>query len=498
MSNLDRFIIWERPSVPNFVYIAAEAVVKPHQKQFGVPWGRTYCFFSDAMIRVLWHKDEFVKNGVIVTKKFLSKEYFNKKIKIYERLTRNLFFWFFEVEKSDLISLSDQKFLKLVEDYNKSFLNWWGFAQVAEMISLGAESLLKQVRDISQEQMSLLTTPTRKSYTIQEEESVFKITQTVISNRALRKIFIHSTSQIIHALTVNYPKIYQQLKRHQLKYFWTMNSYLETRYLDLNYFIERIREALQGGITTKDIGRIIENNKERLKEFKASKARIIKDLKLSPQEKRLVWLVDYFAYFQDLRKADSLLAHHYIGLFIEEMARRSGWNEEMIKFLIPREYANVLSKKLLLSKVKQRLKHFSLVFTLRGLEILSGNPSFKREQNIVGDKVKKEVTEFEGMRAMGGKLVGRVRKILHPNEIVEMKREEILVTTMTSPDFVVAMKKAKAIITDEGGITCHAAVISRELGIPCVIGTKIATRVLKTGDQVEVNANHGIIKILRE
>jgi pyruvate,water dikinase len=58
------------------------------------------------------------------------------------------------------------------------------------------------------------------------------------------------------------------------------------------------------------------------------------------------------------------------------------------------------------------------------------------------------------------------------------------------------MKKAGAIVTDEGGLTCHAAIVSRELRVPCVIGTKIATKVLKDGDLVEVDADRGIVKIL--
>jgi len=59
------------------------------------------------------------------------------------------------------------------------------------------------------------------------------------------------------------------------------------------------------------------------------------------------------------------------------------------------------------------------------------------------------------------------------------------------------MKEAGAIITDEGGITCHAAIVSRELGIPCIIGTKIATKVLKDGDIVEVDAGKGVVKIIK-
>ena len=79
----------------------------------------------------------------------------------------------------------------------------------------------------------------------------------------------------------------------------------------------------------------------------------------------------------------------------------------------------------------------------------------------------------------------------------KMDKGDVLVSPMTSPDFVLAMKKASAVITDAGGITCHAAIVSRELKIPCIVGTKIATKVLKDGDLVEVNANKGIVKIIK-
>lgn len=78
-----------------------------------------------------------------------------------------------------------------------------------------------------------------------------------------------------------------------------------------------------------------------------------------------------------------------------------------------------------------------------------------------------------------------------PNEIERVKKGDILVTEMTTPDFVPAMKKAAAIITDKGGRTCHAAIVSRELGIPCIVGAKDATSVLKTGQEVTVNASEG-------
>ncbi len=80
----------------------------------------------------------------------------------------------------------------------------------------------------------------------------------------------------------------------------------------------------------------------------------------------------------------------------------------------------------------------------------------------------------------------------------QMKEGDILVAGQTRPFFMPAIRKAGAIVTDEGGITSHAAIVARELKKPCVIGTRIATEVLKDGDLVEVDADNGVVKILKK
>src|ERR1035437_3426949 len=95
-----------------------------------------------------------------------------------------------------------------------------------------------------------------------------------------------------------------------------------------------------------------------------------------------------------------------------------------------------------------------------------------------------------------GKVTGRVHIILKRNQFDEFIDGEVLVTGMTRPEFVPLMKKSIAIITDEGGITSHAAIVSRELKKPCIIGTKIATQVLKDGDIVEVDADNVVVRKL--
>ena len=78
-----------------------------------------------------------------------------------------------------------------------------------------------------------------------------------------------------------------------------------------------------------------------------------------------------------------------------------------------------------------------------------------------------------------------------------MPKGAVVVSGMTNPQLVPYLKKASAIITDEGGLTCHAAIAARELGIPAVVGTQNATQVLKDGDLVEVDANKGVVRILK-
>ncbi|HEX3012450.1 MAG TPA: phosphoenolpyruvate synthase [Syntrophomonadaceae bacterium] len=114
--------------------------------------------------------------------------------------------------------------------------------------------------------------------------------------------------------------------------------------------------------------------------------------------------------------------------------------------------------------------------------------------NVQMNAVKKEDLEVlvKGMPASPGVAFGKVN-IIHDNDISGVKEGDILVTSMTNPDMVPVMSKARAIVTDEGGRTCHAAIVSRELGVPCIVGCHNATEVLKKGQEITVDATRGIV-----
>jgi pyruvate,water dikinase len=98
---------------------------------------------------------------------------------------------------------------------------------------------------------------------------------------------------------------------------------------------------------------------------------------------------------------------------------------------------------------------------------------------------------LSGLGASPGRASGRVRILTSPDEGATLEAGEILVAAMTTPDWVPTLRRAAALVTDGGGMTCHAAIVSRELRIPCIVGTREATRVLRTGEVVTIDGRTG-------
>ena len=110
------------------------------------------------------------------------------------------------------------------------------------------------------------------------------------------------------------------------------------------------------------------------------------------------------------------------------------------------------------------------------------------------DEVKMEAEPIiKGLGVSPGTATGTVRIIRKMEDLVKIQKGDILVTEMTSPDMVVSMSKSSAIITDSGGQTCHAAIVSREMGIPAIVGAQTATKTLQEGQVVTVDAYHGLV-----
>jgi len=185
-------------------------------------------------------------------------------------------------------------------------------------------------------------------------------------------------------------------------------------------------------------------------------------------------------------------------LFLQEVAHRNGVPKDLLAFSTPSELMSLLKTgSINLETLENRAKQPFFAFsTPQGSEFLYGENVDAVYKKMYPNLETSEEKNLKGVQASRGKASGNVRVILKPSEFERMRDGDVLVTTMTRPEFVPLMKKASAILTDEGGITSHASIVSRELGKPCIIGTKIATQILKDGDFVEVDADNGVVRVI--
>lgn len=143
------------------------------------------------------------------------------------------------------------------------------------------------------------------------------------------------------------------------------------------------------------------------------------------------------------------------------------------------------------SELVERDKRAALIHNAKSYQLFVGK-GVNRIEKIV--HTAHDQTEIKGVTAFAGKVSGIARIVNDPQKVTVFDPGDILVSGATRPDFLPLMHKAAAFVTDAGGILSHAAITAREMKKPCVIGTRIATKVLKDGDMVEVDANKGVVK----
>lgn len=196
----------------------------------------------------------------------------------------------------------------------------------------------------------------------------------------------------------------------------------------------------------------------------------------------------------------SVFEEKIIGQLFKEVAKRRSIKN--YKLLFNLEYQKML--KFILEKIditevnlQTRTKYINLV-TPKIKFIKFGESNYQKYYKLLllSEREIKSKT-ISGSIAYPGKAKGKIRILINRKDITKFIKGEILVTISSNPELLPAIKKARAIIADEGGIACHASIISRELKIPCIVGTKNATRILQNGDLVEVDANNGTINILK-
>lgn len=207
--------------------------------------------------------------------------------------------------------------------------------------------------------------------------------------------------------------------------------------------------------------------------------------------KKKIEVVHYFSYLKEMRDDYRRPFYYFFIPFWKEIERRTGLTVEESNQLLPEELIDVILHGVVKyrEKIYKRKIFFSLVLNNGLLSIEETDLT----SQFLGD-ISNSIHEVHGVCANKGTICGVAKIILHKGEFNKFENNDVIITAMTHPEFLSIMKCASAVVTDEGGITCHAAIIARELGKPCVIGTQIATKVFKDGDFIEVDAEKGVVR----
>lgn len=227
---------------------------------------------------------------------------------------------------------------------------------------------------------------------------------------------------------------------------------------------------------------------------------LIKEIKPSEKEKKILDIAKRLSYLKDLKDDYRRQGISHGQKLFEEIADRMGIDLKDISYLTEEEIIDFLDNSNTVSKdvIEERRKGFVIYFNQEMKVECKSGKAIEPILNKLGIIVFEEFSEeIKGTPASPGKAKGNVVIVKGVANLDKVKKGDILVAVTTHPDYVPVMQKAIAIITDEGGITSHAAIISRELGLPCVVGTKYATKSLKDGDKVEIDADMGLVRKLK-
>ncbi len=447
-------------------FLYTSTFVEVHYKHFraayGENWPETVWLFKDG--RSFWINntpDIEAAGERTFVKYMLPKESRNKIYSEWQGHRNN----FLELSKSinvtKLVEASNVELLNLWNNLTDIYTKFWVTGSVPELANYGSTHYLsKKLRlFINNDQelsvaLEVLTAPTRMSFYQEEEVALAK------------------TSDMV---------------KHQRQFFWLKNSYAGTQILPMEFFVER----------KKDLKSEIEIEiKKKLAETIARKLAVQKQFNVPSDIMEISEAISDGVGWQDERKKYIFMILHYIDVLVAEIARRFEYDFNELHNLWHYQIAEILEGKNLHLELTKRAKGFGVQFFHDCRELSAEETEFfwnvySTEKVVAGTN---EVKGIVASKGNGGVVRGKIHILLDPMKAELFQDGEILVAPMTSPEYIFAMKKACAVLTDTGGLTSHAAIVSRELGIPCLVGTKVATTVFQDGDVVEVNSGEGIAR----
>jgi phosphohistidine swiveling domain-containing protein len=292
------------------------------------------------------------------------------------------------------------------------------------------------------------------------------------------------------------PELVENLRAHQVKWqFLPYHGYGRRELATLGQYLERLADRLNQPAAATDA-----QGKRQYAVAARARQEALCKLDLDSAHRALFEVYPEIGAAKLYRRYAQLRNFYYLDMLLAEIARRIGVNEWAIRCMLPEEVIGSLeSRRPIDSAILQRSD--GCLYALLGDEerIVTGS-RFQELHHLIQTQLHSvpEGGVLQGQVACRGKVTGRCRVVIRADDVrADFEPGSILVSEATDPDLVGLLKKAGGVLTEQGGVTSHAAIICRELGIPTIIGIEGLLSRLHDGDLVEVDADRGLVTPLK-
>ena len=393
---------------------------------------------------------------------------------------------------------------ELLEHYNNLFLRiqkMFGYFNVSQpSISYAIEEeitrLMKEHGIDANTQFEILSIMLKQDETTlieEEEKELLKIALKVKGDSLFSQPLQVVLSKMLHEV----PQVYQKLLAHKATYSFLASSENFDEF-DMHYYVKRLQDMIKK--SEHELYVQIAEKSPNVKKIARQRKEICEKYDLSEELIHIMNVGRIYSHQRMLVRIFWTKAVNLWGKILREFARKMNISEVDIQYYLREEINRYFETGEIVpveELEKRKQPHAYAIWDRQKAVLYLGEEG----QQVYEKYLKADVgdaTSINGTTANKGIKRGRVKLLSHGENMVkqiyEMEDGDILVTGNTRPDMMLALEKASAVVTDEGGICSHAAIVSRELGIPCVIGTVNATKIFKDGDIIEVNGDDGTVR----
>lgn len=378
---------------------------------------------------------------------------------------------------------TNKKLSELYKEFVERFKAMRIYSSIPTMLEHGTdaltEQLMQKLRAVVPEEkinevFSILTTPTKKSYLLEEELGRLTIATEIAEGKSLKEM-------------------QEKIVAHTKKWNWKEYMFEGTPLTEKDFIVQILQDI------QKNPRKQLEEIRAKQEQNRKMQAAIIQEYNLSKELQEFFEAAQEIVYVKYFRKGIFAESYYCVEFLLQAIAQRLGLSLDDVRAMIDYEVCTALEEGLgnkEREEIQQR-QHAAGLVSDKGRTHIIAAEHLKPiiQKNVVKEEYQ---NELRGQVACTGTVSGKVCIINDEKELRKMQEDNILVSIMTNPNMFPAMKIAKGIITDVGGLSCHAAIVARELQIPCIVGTKNATKVLKDGMLVELDSETGTVKIIKE